>query len=137
LFNPSIVSVFGGALLFAAVIGTIASTVVLALGLIGAAKFRRETASDLLPTPANAPVVPVSVLKPVHNAEPRLYENLESYFLQDYPQYELIFCARTRDNDALQVVDELIAKYPQVDARIVTCGEPPFANAVMHSLITM
>jgi len=130
------VTVFWRVLLAIALIGSFASTVVLILGLIGAWKFRRETASDLLPVdPATLP--PVSVLKPVHNSEPRLYENLESYFQQDYPKYELIFCARTRDNDALKVVDELIAKYPQVDARIVTSGEPPFANAVMHSLITM
>jgi ceramide glucosyltransferase len=130
------VTVFWRVLLAIAFIGSVASTVVLILGCIGAWKFRRETASDLVHD-ASAALAPVSVLKPVHNAEPRLYENLESYFVQEYPRYELIFCARTRDNAALEVVDQLMAKYPQVDARIVTCGEPPFANAVMHSLITM
>jgi ceramide glucosyltransferase len=77
------------------------------------------------------------VLKPVHGLEPRLRENLESYFKQDYPKYELLFCARTRDDAALKIVDELVARYPNVDVHIVTCGEPPAANAKLHSLATM
>ena len=49
---------------------------------------------------------PVTVLKPVHGMEPKLEENLESFFRQDYPDFEIIFGARSRDNEALVVVDK-------------------------------
>jgi len=43
---------------------------------------------------------PVTLLKPVHGIEPRLRDNLESFFLLDYPQFEIIFGARTGDDPA-------------------------------------
>ena len=33
----------------------------------------------------------VTVLKPLHQGEPGLSENLESFFTQDYPNFEIIF----------------------------------------------
>ena len=36
----------------------------------------------------------VSVLKPLHGIEPGLERNIESFFEQDYPEFELLFCAR-------------------------------------------
>jgi ceramide glucosyltransferase len=48
---------------------------------------------------------PVSVLKPLHGAEPRLYENLRDFCMQTHPDYELIFgtCA-SPDDPAIAVV---------------------------------
>jgi ceramide glucosyltransferase len=129
------VNVLGIFLLVIAGIGTISSTIVLIMSLVAAAKWKRDIAKENWPPLVVPPGV--SVLKPVHGLEPRLRENLESYFRQDYPRYELLFCARTRDDAALHVVDELVAQYPQVDVNIVTCGEPPAANAKLHSLATM
>src|SRR5262245_22786265 len=116
-----------------AAIGTISSTVFLVLALVGAWRFKRDIAAH--PSPVSAE--PVSVLKPVHGLEPGLRENLESHFRHDYPTYEVIFCARRREDPALQIVDELCAAYPHVQARVITCGEPPFPNAKVHSLATL
>lgn len=33
---------------------------------------------------------PVTLLKPLHGAEPRLYENLVTFCTQDYPEYQLL-----------------------------------------------
>jgi ceramide glucosyltransferase len=33
---------------------------------------------------------PVSVLKPLYGVEPELEQNLESFFLEDYPDFEII-----------------------------------------------
>ena len=129
------VNVLGIFLLVIAAIGTISSTIVLIMSLVAAAKWKRDIVNEKWPPLVVPPGV--SVLKPVHGLEPRLRENLESYFQQDYPRYELLFCARERDDAALKVVDELTAQYPQVDVNIVTCGEPPAANAKLHSLATM
>jgi ceramide glucosyltransferase len=125
----------GKVMLAIAVIGTISSTIVLVLSLLGARKYLRDIAAEKWPPLIVPPGV--SVLKPVHGLEWRLREHLETYFNQDYPKYELIFCARSRDDAALKIVDELIAKYPHVDARVITSGDPPAANAKVHSLATM
>ena len=45
---------------------------------------------------------PLSVLKPVHGEDAELESNLETFFEQDYPDFELIFCARTLQDDALE-----------------------------------
>jgi ceramide glucosyltransferase len=120
-------------LLAIAVIGTLSSTVFLVLALLGARQYRRDVAEEKWP----AELPPVSVLKPVHGLEPLLRENLESHFQQDYPEFELVFCARRRDDPALAIVDDLAAKYPRVKVQILTCGEPPVPNAKVHSLTTM
>jgi ceramide glucosyltransferase len=80
---------------------------------------------------------PVSVLKPVHGMEPRLEESLESFFQQDYPDYELIFCARHAHDPALLLAERLSARYPDVKVKILTCGEPKWPNAKVYSLSRM
>jgi ceramide glucosyltransferase len=64
----------------------------------------------------------VSVLKPVHGDGVYLYESLRSFCLQDYPKYEVIFGAHTRDDLAIAVVNRLIAEYPHLDLRLVVDG---------------
>src|SRR5437899_235949 len=124
---------FSYLLLGIALIGTLASTVFLALALLAARRHainmqaaRQRHADNAMP--------PVSVLKPVHGMEPRLRENLESFFKQDYPEFELLFCARSSDDAALKLVQEIGAQYPDVKVRILTSGEPPWPNAKVYSL---
>lgn len=80
---------------------------------------------------------PLSVLKPVHGMEPRLEENLESFFRQDYPDYEVIFCARQAHDPALLLAERLSAKYPNLKVKILTSGEPEWPNAKVYSLSHM
>lgn len=127
---------FSYLLLTIAAVGTLSSTVFLVLALIGRAHFRRQGAARLQqPQPAQLPFV--SVLKPVHGMEPRLRENLESFFLIDYPQFELVFCARSRDDAALELVRELKLKYQNISVTTLTSGEPPWPNAKIYSLAKM
>ena len=44
---------------------------------------------------------PVTVLKPVHGMEPELEKNLESFFRQDYPNFEVILIDRCGHIDHL------------------------------------
>ena len=125
--------------LFVAVLGTISSTVFLCLVMVAASRHLRacrHAAAHRTPA-ADADLPPVTLLKPVHGAEPRLYENLESYFLQDYPNFEIVFGARSIDNDALRTVDALRAKYPNVATRVILSGEPKWHNAKVFSLDKM
>jgi ceramide glucosyltransferase len=121
-------------LLAIAIFGTLTSTAFLVLALVGSWRFARKR-TQFQSAPAYFP--PVSVLKPVHGLEPNLEENLESFFRQDFPNFELIFCARHANDPGLQTAQRLSNKYPNVKVRIFTCGEPPWTNAKLFSLEKM
>jgi ceramide glucosyltransferase len=126
-------------ILLAAGIGTISSTVFLGLVLVASVRHlrdarRKATASRAIP---GDQLPPVTLLKPVHGAEPRLYQNLETFFQQDYPDFEIVFGARSADNAALKTVEELRAKYPSVRTSVVLSGDPPWHNAKVFSLDKM
>jgi ceramide glucosyltransferase len=121
-------------LFWVAMCGTVCSTVYCLMVMAAAVRFglrkRREdrAATTFLP--------PVSVLKPLHGTEPGMERNLESFFEQDYPEFELLFCARHESDEGLQLARRVGERYPQVDARYITCGEPlpQFHNAKVYSL---
>ena len=64
----------------------------------------------------------VSILKPlVNSADPSLFANLETFFLLDYPKYEIIFCiqcSETEDSRLKMYVDSLRNKYPSVQSKV-------------------
>lgn len=117
-----------------ALLGTLTSTAYLILVACGVVRFGRRRRSAMgagLFTP------PVSILKPLHGLEPNLEENLESFFEQDYPEFELIFCARRDDDPGLKLAHSLAARHPRVAVRILACGEPSWTNAKLFSLERM
>ena len=61
----------------------------------------------------------VSILRPLKGLDTNLYENLESTFTQEYPNYEIFLSVDHEDDQALPIVRDLIAKYPDVKAHIV------------------
>jgi ceramide glucosyltransferase len=122
-------------LFYGAVAGTGTSAIYCGMVLVGALRFarrkRREERrpADYLP--------PVSVLKPLHGTEPDLEENLRRFFDLEYPEYELLFCARHADDAGLQMAQRIAAEHPEVHARFLTCGEPQFPNAKMWSMAAL
>lgn len=61
----------------------------------------------------------VSILRPLKGLDHNLYENLESTFKQDYSNYEIIFSVAHETDQALHVVNALVAKYPQVPVTVI------------------
>jgi len=117
-----------------ALIGSITSSIYCLMVIAAAVRFgvrkRREdrAVADFLPA--------ISVFKPLHGTEPGLERNLETFFEQVYPgEFELLFCARHETDLGLQLARRVGARYPQVDAKYVTCGEPipKFHNAKVYS----
>ena len=119
-------------LLALGIFGLITSTVYSIMVGAGILHFRRQRP---VVDPSFTP--PVSLLKPLHGAEPNLAEHLEGFFEQDYPAYEILFCARSSNDAGLHIAREVAARYPSVSARFLTCGAPPFANAKVASLERM
>src|SRR5262249_14551021 len=54
---------------------------------------------------------------------------LESFFRQDYPEFELIFGVRQDSDPALEIVRSLQRKYPHVKVQVISSGEPAYPNA--------
>jgi ceramide glucosyltransferase len=119
-----------------AVAGTLSSGVFLCLALLGVLRFRRDARKQLSSIPDDAHLPPVSVLKPVHGLEAQLKQNIESFFQQDYPDYEILFAADEADDPALDVVREVCARYPQIRTRILVTGTP-WPNPVVYSFHCM
>ena len=61
----------------------------------------------------------ISIIKPIAGANDTLRENLESCFRLTYPKLEILFCLHGPDDKAVGVIEELIARYPAVDARLL------------------
>jgi ceramide glucosyltransferase len=127
--------VFLDVLLWVAAVGSVTSSIYCAMVLAAALRFglrkRREQSApvDFLP--------PVSMLKPLHGTEPGMERNLETFFEQEYAgEFELLFCARFDTDEGLRLAKRVGKRYPGVDAKYVTCGDPmpKFHNAKVYSL---
>jgi ceramide glucosyltransferase len=124
-------------LLVCSLVGLVSSTVFLILVVKGVRRFRAVN-RNAPPQVAAAAVLPaVSVLKPVRGLEPFLERNLESFFLQDYPDFELVFGARDEGDPAIEIIRSLATKYPSVRVRVVLSGEPLYANAKVYVMEQM
>jgi len=119
--------------------GWVSSSVFLALLLIAAVRFKRgcreAQRSVLNVTPDKLP--PVTIFKPVHGMEERLEQNLESFFLQEYPNFEIFIGARSTDDPAVALAEKLRRRYPGVKSRIVISGPPQWPNAKVFTLDKM
>lgn len=119
--------------------GLLTSTVFAGMVVAAAPRYlreRRKAESKLRERPEFTP--PLTLLKPLHGAEPGLEAHLATFFEQDYPEYEILFCARAADDAGLETARRVAARYPGVPARFFsTGGEPDYINDKVISLEKM
>jgi ceramide glucosyltransferase len=107
-----------------------------AIGYAGVADWcLRRFARSRPPRTGFAPAV--SVLKPLCGLEPKLYENLRSFFQLDYPGVQILFGVRDAGDPARGVAERLKAEFPQADVTIVVDGRQYGANPKLSNLINM
>ena len=122
-------------LLAAGLIGLLCSSIYCALVLVAASSFARQRrlflarGRDFFPR--------VSLLKPLYGDEPELESRLEGFFAQDYPSYEILFCARHHGDAGLQVARRVAQRHLHVPVQFLTTGEPAYTNAKVSSLELM
>ncbi|ARN83668.1 bacteriohopanetetrol glucosamine biosynthesis glycosyltransferase HpnI [Methylocystis bryophila] len=93
---------------------------------------RRSQASQ---QPQDPP--PASILKPLCGAEPRLYENLRSFCLQDYPHYQIVCGVRDLNDPAVESVRRLQQEFPALDLELVADPRLHGANYKVSNLINI
>ncbi len=122
-----------------ALLGTLSSTIFLIMVLVAARRYRKiaEREQQEARNVPQSSLPPVAILKPIHNKEAELEQNLESFFQQDYPDYEIIFGARDTENAALQIAERVRRRYPNIKSRVVLSGPPSWPNAKVFSLDKM
>ena len=131
--------IFWRALLGLTAFGLVSSFVFLFLAIIAAIRFKRRSESQrrVVLSFSSDQLPPVTIFKPVHGMEERLEENLESFFQQDYPDYEIIIGARSEKDPAILLAEKIRRRYPQVNSRIVISGPPEWPNAKVFTLDKM
>jgi ceramide glucosyltransferase len=127
------------ALLLVALAGSFTSTIYLAMTLIATSRYlqRAGVARAQASATAVSSLPPVTIFKPIHGMEEQLEANLESFFQQDYPDYEIIFGVRDMQNPAARIAAEICARYPKIPSRIVVSGPPIWPNAKVFALDKM
>ena len=107
----------------------VGSWVCSALIVVAARLFLRAT------EPAVKEFPPVSVLKPLCGWDDRLEDNLRSFFVLDYPDYEILFAVHRGDDPAAVLVRKVQRHFPRgPSVQLVETGEPIIPNAKAHSL---
>ena len=89
------------------------------------------------PLPAAAGGTAVSVLKPLHGAEPGLYENLRSFVEQDYPAVQLVLGVNHPEDGALEAARALIRDRPDDDIALIVDRRVRGSNQKVANLENM
>jgi ceramide glucosyltransferase len=62
---------------------------------------------------------PVSILKPVRGSDSDAYENFASFCRQDYPEFELVFCVGSPEDEIVPIIEKLKSDFPDTSVRIL------------------
>jgi hypothetical protein len=117
----------------------IAATLVAACSLWNAAGLVALLSATRTRTLADARARPaaVTVLKPLNGADTGLRANLESFFAQDHPEFELIFGVTNPHDSALRIVAELRADFPNVNVQVIVHEGGSALNPKVNNLLGM
>jgi ceramide glucosyltransferase len=102
------------------------------VAIIAAGKFFRKRSpgtSDFTP--------PISILKPIRGLDREAYENLASFCGQDYPEFEVLFCATDREDPAVPVIEQIISDFPERSIRLLIGSEQLGASDKVNKLCRM
>jgi ceramide glucosyltransferase len=103
--------------------------------LFGAAWAATRFARRDLPIATEQPAI--SILKPLHGAEPGLYENLQSFAEQDYPAHQIVLGVNDPRDGAIEAAQAMIREYPGGDVALVIDRHSSGSNGKVSNLENM
>ncbi len=90
--------------------------------------FKREPPGGTF-TPA------VSIIKPIKGLDTGTRQSLESFCLQKYPLYQIVFALQSLEDQCVPVIRQLMADYPEIDSELVINAAVHGANGKVSNLI--
>lgn len=81
--------------------------------------------------------LPVTILKPLCGVDEMAELALESFFLLDYPDYQLVFGVQDASDPVLEIVARLRARYPACDVAVMVNDTLHGSNLKISNLINM
>lgn len=78
---------------------------------------------------------PVTVLKPVYGLEKHLRANLRSICVQDYPEYQVVFCIQDPDDPALPLVWDIQEEFGTDRVSVVVADVQAGPNGKVNNLL--
>jgi ceramide glucosyltransferase len=86
---------------------------------------------------ADPEMPPISILKPLRGADPRMYDAFRSHCLQDYPVFEIIFGVAEASDPAVSEVERLQREFPARRIRLQVCPELLGTNRKLSTLVQL
>jgi ceramide glucosyltransferase len=121
-----------------AALGTLGSLFFYLLSTLSLASFLRDRRKQLSKPPLpGSQLLPVSILKPLKDVDPEIWESFCSHCEQDYPQFQLIFGVSDPADPAIAVVRKLQAKYPNIPIELIMCDRVLGTNIKVSNLAQM
>jgi ceramide glucosyltransferase len=77
---------------------------------------------------------PLSILKPVRGVDFGSYENFRSFFLQEYPEYEILFCVNDLNDTAVPLIRRLAGEFPACSLRLLSNAPQAGSNRKVNNL---
>jgi ceramide glucosyltransferase len=99
---------------------------------IAAFRLRRSMPGE---QPSSETFPPVSLVRPLCGIDNYAADTLRSTFELDYPRYEILFCVASAKDPVIPLIETLISRQPEADAKLLVGDERVSNNPKLNNVL--